>query len=339
MRKREQQIYSVAVASPVDTSSATIEPLQTIVGTKEVCSRGLGDCSDTVHETSLCIDHTDEETDCVLGDIEPETFDWLDIPTDDEGDDLDDVEPYDLRGKLRTMAIRKGVTLDVMQEVLSILRPLHPDLPKDSRTLICVFNADNTLKDIAGGQYWHAGLEAGIRHVLKNRTDLVDGMQLPLQINTDGVPVEKSKNSSMWPILGILQGINDKPFVIGVYYGQPKPTSAPEFFNDFIEEYLRISRDPIVLNGVRLTVKLTTVVCDAPARSFVKCIKPHMAYFCCERCTIRGYNTGSRQLFLQKGCSLRTDASFRAQQQPEHHSDRCQSPLLAIHSLGLVGQV
>jgi hypothetical protein len=65
-----------------------------------------------------------------------------------------------------------------------------------------------------------------------------------IQVNVDGLPVFKSSNTQLWPILGRIQNENElflstaenKPLVIGVYQGKHKPTNVTEFLNDFVSE-------------------------------------------------------------------------------------------------------
>jgi len=44
----------------------------------------------------------------------------------------------------------------------------------------------------------------------------------------------------------------------------------------------------IILDGVHVKIVIYSLVCDAPARAFMKCIKPHNGYFSCERCCVEG---------------------------------------------------
>ena len=44
----------------------------------------------------------------------------------------------------------------------------------------------------------------------------------------------------------------------------------------------------IEIFGHVFTLKLSVIVCDAPARSFLKAIKGHSSYNLCERCIQQG---------------------------------------------------
>lgn len=91
----------------------------------------------------------------------------------------------------------------------------------------------------------------------------------------------------------------------------------------------------------KFAVKIHQMILDAPARAFLKCIMGHSGYFSCERCEEEGEylrqpedDTTEASQKKQKGknkkksghvCLIRTDAplrtdlSFRTQQQEEHH--------------------
>ena len=71
--------------------------------------------------------------------------------------------------------------------------------------------------------------------------------------------------------------------------------------------------------GDFLSLSLCTAVCDAPACAFVKNIKGHSGYNGCGKCAQEGKYIDNRVVFPETDASLRTDESFRAQQDEEHH--------------------
>jgi len=72
-------------------------------------------------------------------------------------------------------------------------------------------------------------------------------------------------------------------------------------------------------NGYTKKINFFGFIADAPARAFLKCIKPHQSYYACEKCTVKGIYDKDRVCFPDRSCELRTDSSFRLQTQPEHH--------------------
>ncbi|KAJ7988597.1 hypothetical protein DPEC_G00325200 [Dallia pectoralis] len=75
------------------------------------------------------------------------------------------------------------------------------------------------------------------------------------------------------------------------------------------------------------------MVCDAPARAYLKCVKGHAGYSACEKCTQEGEYLNNRVVFPITDAPLRRDEDFIDMTDEAHHLGS--SPLLAT-SLGLV---
>lgn len=66
---------------------------------------------------------------------------------------------------------------------------------------------------------------------------IADGFTFRLQINIDGLPLFKSCNLQLWPILGLFLNFPMKePVVIGLFSGTKKPNAPDEFLRDFTHE-------------------------------------------------------------------------------------------------------
>lgn len=61
-----------------------------------------------------------------------------------------------------------------------------------------------------------------------------------------------------------------KPSTIGIWCGVGKPIDVNEFLLPFVNEMNAIARSGVIINGHRLDVGIRSVICDSPARSFVK---------------------------------------------------------------------
>lgn len=81
-------------------------------------------------------------------------------------------------------------------------------------------------------------------------------------------------------------------------------------------------------------IKVKCFICNRPARTFVKGIKRHTGYFQCERCTINGSYYKKQVIFDSCDNLLRSDATFRNQEQKEHHLQ--ESPLTQIKKIDMV---
>lgn len=60
---------------------------------------------------------------------------------------------------------------------------------------------------------------------------------IELAIGVDGLPIVKSSESCLWPILGRVVNIpGNNTFLIGMYHGNEKPMDANDYMSDFIDE-------------------------------------------------------------------------------------------------------
>ena len=182
--------------------------------------------------------------------------------------------------------------------MLKILSPLC-DLPLDARTLLKTpRKADVT--SLRNGMFAYFGIR-------KQR----DGSKFRLHI--DGLPLYKSSNLQFWTIMGAFG--QARPFVIATYCGNEKPP-----LTDFLK--------PLIDEMITCEIKVEVIICDSPARSFVKCTKYPGSYSACDRCTVRGEYVEGRVTYEECDCSPRTDENFRAQIDEDHHTST--SPLLQL---------
>lgn len=200
-------------------------------------------------------------------------------PDQDPDSDLsesDDVfKPSSLRESICNWALTFGISLVALTALLGILQFYHPDLPKDARTILKT-DTRYTIQNKVGGQYHYFGIFSSIKRTLSQIiASVTDGFTLKLQINIDGLPLFKSSGVQIWPILGLLVSVPMKePVVIALFCGMNKPSSANEFLKDFIVELQELEKG-FDFNGKQLFLKVNSVICDAPARAFVKRTKPH----------------------------------------------------------------
>lgn len=165
---------------------------------------------------------------------------------------------------------------------------------------------------------------------------LIDGFRLDLQINIDGLPLFKSTQHQFWPILGRFINTDQKePFIIGIFSGTSKPNDLDEYFREFLDEY-----NELHLNGLNLGVKVVyidihSVICDAPARAFIKCVKQYSGYHGCDKCIQEGEWKG-KMTFPETSSPRRTDESFLNMDDEDHHKG--ESPLTDIN-IGMVSQI
>lgn len=250
--------------------------------------------------------------------------------TDSDTDAMDNDSKESIKNRLAEWAILFNIPHFALSSLLCILRDADLNVPKDPRTLLGT-PRHTDVKEIAGGSYHYFGIASSIcdkfHGEIPVELNAVD--TLSLNINVDGLPLFRSSNSQLWPILGIVNEARNKaPFIIAVYGGSCKPKSIDEYLFDFVEETKSLIQNGLDCFGKHYSFRLNAFICDAPARAYLKCIKGHAGYNSCERCTQEGVYTEGRMTFPKVDTELRTDVQFRTQSSEDHHTGV--SPLLEL---------
>lgn len=66
-------------------------------------------------------------------------------------------------------------------------------------------------------------------------------------------------------------------------------------------------------------LEISCVICDTPARAFVKQVKGHSGYYGCDKCVQKGHYLNNRMTFPETESLLRTDVQFDVMVNEEHH--------------------
>lgn len=231
---------------------------------------------------------------------------------------------------LANWTIKHNVSHSAVSDLLHILAPFHSELPLDCRTLLCTpRNIVETKLD--NGSYCHVGLINGLNKLMTGYTHFTEGI-LELSFNIDGLPLYRSSNVQIWPILCIVTNMKSTPFTVGVFCGISKPKPLNTFLDHFVKELKGLLENGYVFNDTHYQIKISSFVCDAPAKAFIKCIKSHGGYSSCDKCCDSGEYHG-RVVFLETNATRPTDKSFELQQDEDHHLTV--SPLINL-GIGLV---
>jgi len=194
-------------------------------------------------------------------------------------------------------ALKNCVPHLILNELLKILKSNgHPDMCVDSRTLLKTPPL-TVSRNISGGQYIHFSLTSEIvRLLIDSQLSNKIPNTLQLMVGIDGLPISRSTQSEIWPILGYFSNIPGKQvFAIGAFHGQSKPKDCNEFLHDFVEEIIPLINVGIVYNNKHVKIVLHGIICDAPAKSFVLNTLGHTGKVSCSKCTIEG-------IWLSKAC-------------------------------------
>ncbi|BHF59237.1 hypothetical protein SprV_0100219400 [Sparganum proliferum] len=174
--------------------------------------------------------------------------------------------------------------LSTTKKLFRMLRLYHPEVPKDRRTLLqtprtCIS------KPLNKGNYVHLGLGRGLLDQLHSSPETTVP-EMHIQLHIDGMKIFKGSSQGPWPILArVRHPVVGQPFIVGVFSGPGKPDPLDDFLSDCVGELkdplassLRI---PHTQNSVKMI--LDNVICDTPARCFVRQVKAHNGYYGCDR--------------------------------------------------------
>lgn len=175
---------------------------------------------------------------------------------------------------------------------------------------------------MSDGQYVHFGLHAGLLRALDewHRLNVVQTMEV--SFNIDGLPLFKSSNLQVWPILAQAHHPSNKHFdvvfPVGIFCGTSKPPCLQEYLDKFVQELAEVLSCGLCYKGADCQVTLRAFLCDAPAKAYVKAAKSFSGYYGCDKCCNKGKYLG-RMTFPNLHARLRTDRSFANQDQKKHH--------------------
>lgn len=170
------------------------------------------------------------------------------------------------------------------------------------------------------GEFVYLGLEKGLIACIS--ADLHRNNKIEVQVNVDEVPLVKSGSQEFCPILCKVHCDPDvyEPFAAAIYFGDSKPGHVNAFCDQFFNEVKKLQRDGIEISGRHFDFTIKCFICDTPARSFLKSTIGHTGKNACERCTVEGERVENRTVYTSTDAEERTNASFRARTQPDHHT-------------------
>jgi len=247
---------------------------------------------------------------------------------------------HSFREELNSWAVQCNVPHATIDKLLKLMKQHKnintTDLPLDSRTLLKTprsISINNNVRSVHPGQYSHFGLTAGIlRYALPSLSEI------KISIGIDGLPLAKSSNVQLWPILAYIIDMPKLVFPVGIYYGNSKPSNSDDFLADFISEATDLLQNGIIINNVSKKVTINMFVCDAPAKSFILKIKGHSGFSSCTRCIQEGEYCQNRVCFpyLELKCLERTHNGYINMVYEEHHIGLTTSRLVELPGIDLV---
>ena len=248
---------------------------------------------------------------------------------DDDLEDLDKLAtlpeyvPSDLMRDFRAFAVSASLTRDSIRECAALIVKAQNCakmiMPKDPRTILSSGPKGCELKlDESDRMY------IGLNRAFNELCQLTENRpkEIRIHMNFDGLPLTKSGNKQFWPILMSSNISIHHVSVLGIVYFHTSKPTADHLLRPFISDLQDMMYMGFVYpDQLEYTpVKLDYVACDLPALSLVKCTKEPGGYGSCTMCTVRGLYTENRMTYIVEDHDVRrTDASFRKQQDEEHH--------------------
>lgn len=249
-----------------------------------------------------CVNNTKRERGAILSLDSNEINDTDNFPNTSNEDSI----PC-LKEELKKWCVKFKPNRESVDSLLRILRKQNLDVPACYNSLIK--NPDKiVLRTVAPGQYWHYGIKNQMRKI----NDLIyEHDKVILDVNIDGLPLFKSSNLSLWPILAKVVNIsNIKVFLVGAFLGSKKPTSVENYLHDFVIEVKDLLENGLEVNDKTVKFSLRACIFDAPAKSFVCGIVGHTSFHGCTKCVQVGKKINNVTVFDTKSGSLLTDQDF-----------------------------
>ncbi|XP_071647795.1 uncharacterized protein [Temnothorax longispinosus] len=245
----------------------------------------------------------------------------------------------------RCWAIGHHIAQNAMTDLLKIIKSdlKLNSLPSDARTIFKTENVGNKIINLPPGKYYQFGLKAKLLLKLIQNNEInsenfkID--EINISVNIDGLPLTKSSNSQFWPILVKIDELKMvEPFPIGVYHGEKKPHNCNIFLRRFVDEIKILQKDGLHVGNRILPVKISKILCDAPAKAFVLCVKNFNSYHGCTKCWAEGVFQKNRITFPELNSKLRTNEEFYSKSDEDYHKETsilCELKIYFITSVPL----
>lgn len=249
--------------------------------------------------------------------------------------DLEDMTDHNdkssLGTDLATWASQFQVKHNAVDHLLKVLQQHgHTDLPSTARTLLKTPRHLATIQK-SGMEYFHYPLHQKLLEHLEKYPveELQNHDTIDLSFNVDGLPLFKSSGRVMWPVLCAIHLNPIVVFPTTLTCGNNRPKDL-HFFEDFVADLEDLLSNGIQCKGKKHSINVLCIVCDAPAKAFVRGTKLYSGYYGCDKCDQKGEWFNRVTFQDTENLTLRTDASFRSQVQPEHHKDSTPLAQLSI---------
>lgn len=146
------------------------------------------------------------------------------------------------------------------------------------------------------GDVAYLSIKDNLLYLLKQGMLVVeDNVPVTMKVNIDGLPLFKSSQVSLWPIL-VDFNMLQRPMPVSLFCGIGKP-ELNKFMDSFVAEVKELRSSGVQFENTIVKVGHVMFVCDAPARAHLMCILGHCAKSGCGYCRLKGVSYKSRVVF------------------------------------------
>lgn len=130
-----------------------------------------------------------------------------------------------------------------------------------------------------------------------------------------------SSKVCFWPILGRVMSYRDfRVFAICIFCGLSKPSCFENNLQPMIQEIKYLSVNGFHVDVKQYKIQVLVVICNTPARNYVKYIKCHNSKEGCEWCIQKWKIISNRVTFPLDASPLIKNNSFRNKTHKNHHT-------------------
>lgn len=134
-----------------------------------------------------------------------------------------------------------------VDDILKLFRPILHFLPKSYKSSLLRTPRKVLLQVVGIGQMWYKG----IRHNIEQRMNyqyLINNGSIFMDVNIDGISLQKDCSKQFWPILGRFAH-QKYPFIIGVFFSRGKPSNLNLYLHNYIVEVAELIENGFECNG------------------------------------------------------------------------------------------
>ncbi|KAF7236165.1 hypothetical protein EG68_11459 [Paragonimus skrjabini miyazakii] len=218
---------------------------------------------------------------------------------------------------LRKAFLQLGAPLSWQSVIPDVVRTYHPEIPKGPRTTVDTPRLRRQ-KCIVDGVYIHFGLKLDLHRQLRSSvlTTVV------IQLNIDGCSLFKRSNTQLWPVLGRCVNVHSQePFIIDIFCEPTKPSDVSAYLCYTVDDSTGSLTNGLLNTNysVPVIIKLSCVICGAPARESVKQTIINAGYHGCDECVQVGNGIHNKLVFSPQAASPLCDSGFHRRMDRNHH--------------------